>query len=202
MREEGLRGKVKGRFRPRATDSRHNPPVAENRLDRQFAVGRPLRAWVGDITSIPTRQSGLYLAVVIELRTRRVLGYRLSVRRPDDRVRQAFLNAWSASPVDAGVLFHSDRGSQYTSGNFGRTLAAHGFVPSMSRKGHCWDNAVAESFSAPLKNEEVTGVYETKAAAQAAIANSIHGFYDPTRLHSALGDLSPDDYANKLKQPA
>jgi transposase InsO family protein len=121
---------------------------------------------------------------------------------PDDLVQQAFLNAWSASPVPGGVLFHSDRGSQYASGEFQRTITALGFVPSMSRKGNCWDNAVAESFFATLKNEEVIGVYDTKAAAHAAIACYIHGFYNPQRLHSALGYLSPNDYANKLKQAA
>lgn len=202
MREDGLRGKTKGRFTPRTTDSRHGRPVAENRLDRQFAVDHPRPAWVGDITYVPTREGWLYLAAVIDLRTRQVLGYSLSERMPDDLVRQAFLNAWSASPVDPGVLFHSDRGSQYASGDFGKILAAHGFEPSMSRRGNCWDNAVAESFFATLKNEEATGVYQSKAAAHAAIARYIHGFYNPTRLHSALGYRSPNDYAKTLKQAA
>jgi transposase InsO family protein len=202
MREEGLSGKTKGRFTPRTTDSRHGRPVAENRLDRQFAVDSNVPAWAGDITYVPTREGWLYLATVLDLRTRQVLGYSLCERMPDDLVRQAFLNAWSASPVGAGVLFHSDRGSQYASGDFGKTLAAHGFVPSMSRKGNCWDNAVAESFFATLKNEEASGVYETRAAAHAAIASYIHGFYNPTRLHSALGYLSPNDYAKTLKQAA
>jgi transposase InsO family protein len=173
--------------------------VAENRLDRQFAVDSPVSAWVGDITYIPTREGCLYLATVIDLRTRQVPGYSLSERMPDDLVQHAFLNACSASPVKAGGLFHSDRGSQYASSHFVRTLAAHGFLPSMSRKGNCWDNAVAESFFATLKNEEVTGTYETKAAAHAAIANYIHGFYNPSRLHSALDYVSPNDYAKRLK---
>ncbi len=202
MLQEGLCGKTKGRFRPRTTDSRHTRPVAENRLDRQFAVDNPLPAWVSDITYIPTREGWLYLAAVIDLRTRQVLGYSLSERMPDDLVQQAFFNAWSASPVMGGVLFHSDRGSQYASGEFQRTITGLGFVPSMSRKGNCWDNAVAESFFATLKNEEVSGVYDTKAAAHAAIACYIRGFYNPQRLHSALGYLSPNDYANKLKQAA
>lgn len=176
--------------------------MADNRLNRQFAVDHPLPAWAGDITYIPTREGWLYLAVVIDLRTRQVLGYSLSERMPDDLVRQAFLNAWSASPAESGVLFHSDRGSQYASGDFSNTLAAHGFEPSMSRKGNCWDNAVAESFFATLKNEEVTGVYETKAAAHIAIANYIHGYHNPTRLHSTPGYISPNDYAKKLKQAA
>lgn len=199
MREEGLRGKLKGRFTPRTTDSRHGRAVAANQLARQFAVDNPVPAWVGDITYLPTREGWLYLAAVIDLRTRQVLGYSLSERMLDDLVRQAFLNAYSASPVGDGVLFHSDRGSQYASGNFGKTLAAHGFVPSMSRKGNCWDNAVAESFFATLKNEEATGLYDSKAAARLAIAHYIHGFYNPTRLHSALGYLSPNDYARRLK---
>lgn len=202
MREESLRGKTKGRFTPRTTDSRHGRPVAENRLDRQFAVDSQVPAWVGDITYVATREGWLYLAAVIDLRTRQVLGYSLSERMPDDLVQQAFLNALSASPVGAGVLFHSDRGSQYASGDFGKTLAAHGFEPSMSRKGNCWDNAVAESFFATLKNEEVTGVYATRASAHAAIASYIHGFYNPTRLHSALGYMSPNDYAKKRKHAA
>ncbi len=202
MREEGLRGKIKGRFKPRTTDSGHTRPVAENLLDRQFAVDSPVPAWVGDITYIPTREGWLYLATVLNLQTRQVLGYSLSERMPDDLVQQAFLNAWSASPVDGGVLFHSDRGSQYASGDFRNTITAHGFVPSMSRKGNCWDNAVAESFFATLKNEEATGVYASKAEAHAAIASYIHGFYNPTRLHSALGYLSPNDYARRLEQAA
>lgn len=202
MREEGLRGKTKGRFRPRTTDSRHSRPVAENRLNRQFAVDSPTPAWVGDITYIPTREGWLYLATVIDLRTRQVLGYSLSERMPDDLVQQAFLNAWTASPPSGSVLFHSDRGSQYASGQFQRTITSLGFEPSMSRKGNCWDNAVAESFFATLKNEEVTGTYDTKEAAHRAIANYIHGFYNPTRLHSALGYLSPDDYATRMKQAA
>lgn len=202
MREEALRGRIKGGFKPATTDSQHARPVAGNLLDRQFAVDSPASAWVGDITYLPTRQGWLYLAVVLSLQTRQVLGYSLSERMHDDLVQQAFLNAWTASPVAGGMLFHSDRGSQYASGAFGKTLAAHGFQPSMSRKGNCWDNAVAESFFATLKNEEVPRAYETKAAAHVAIASYIHGFYNPMRLHSALGYLSPNDYARRLRQAA
>ena len=121
---------------------------------------------------------------------------------PDTLVGQAFLNAHSACQAPAGTLFHSDRGSQYASGAFQSTLASHGFLPSMSRKGNCWDNAVAESFFATLKNEEVTGVYPTKVDAHEGIASYIHGFYNPTRLHSALGYVSPNNYAKTLKQAA
>lgn len=146
MREEGLRGKRKGRTRPRTTDSDHARPLAENLLARQFDVTNPTPAWVSDITYIATREGWLYLAVVLSIQTRQVLGYSLSDRMPDDLVEQAFLNAWQRSPGPQGALFHSDRGSQYASGDFRRTLRMLGFVPSMSRKANCWDNAVAESF--------------------------------------------------------
>lgn len=197
MREEGLRGKIKGGFKPRTTDSRHGRPVAENVLDRKFAVSHDKPAWVSDITYIPTREGWLYLAAVISLQTRQVLGYSLADRMPDELVLQAFENACSACPATAGLVFHSDRGSQYASGRFQNTLTELGLIQSMSRKGNCWDNAVAESFFATLKNEEVTGTYETMAQAHAAISSYIHGYYNPTRLHSALDYLSPNDYARR-----
>lgn len=200
MHEEGLRGKTKGHFRPRTTDSRHTRQISENRLDRRFAVTSQTPAWVSDITYIPTREGWLYLAMVINLQTRQVLGYSLADRMPDELVVKAFENAWTAQPAEAGLLFHSDRGSQYASGRFQATLAARGVVSSMSRIGNCWDNAVAESFFATLKNEEVTGTYATKAQAHLAIARYIHGYYNPTRLHSSLGYLSPNDYARKQRE--
>lgn len=126
MREEGLQGKVKGGFKPRTTDSQHRQPVAQNLLDRQFAVDSPVPAWVGDITYIPTREGWLYLAAVLSLQTRQVLGYSLSERMPDGLVQQAFLNAWAASPASEGMLFHSDRGSQYASRDFRATITALG----------------------------------------------------------------------------
>ncbi len=198
MREEGLRGKAKGRAKPRTTDSSHARPVAENLLDRQFDVTSLRPAWVSDITYIATRKGWLYLAVVMSIQTRQVLGYSLSDRMPDDLVEQAFMNAWPRSCGHRGVLFHSDRGSQYASHDFRRALTSLGFVPSMSRKANCWDNAVAESFFATLKNEEATGTYPTKSSAHAGIASYIHGFYNPTRRHSTLGNVSPDNYARTL----
>lgn len=202
MAEEGLRGRVKGWQRPRNAPRRDAPPPAENLLDRRFATNSAVPAWVGDITYLATREGWMYLATVISLQTRQVLGYSLSDRMPDDLVQQAFINAWSASPGEPGLLFHSDRGSQYTSADFGRTVSAHGAVQSMSRKGNCWDNAVAESFFATLKNEEATGVYDSKDQARESITTYIDGFYNPTRLHSTLGFVSPNDYARKLKTAA
>ena len=115
MREEGLRGKAKGRARPRTTDSAHTRPLAGNLLARRFEVTSSTPAWVSDITYIATREAWLYLAVVLSIQTRQVLGYSLSDRMPDDLVEQAFLNAWHRSPGERSVLFHSDRGSQYAS---------------------------------------------------------------------------------------
>jgi len=199
MREEHLRGRSKGRARPRTTDSCHTRPLAENLLARRFEVTSPAAAWVSDISYLETREGWLYLAVVLSVQTRQVLGYSLAARMPDDLVAQAFLNAWQRHPAESGILFHSDRGSQYASNSFRRTLTTLGFVPSMSRKGNCWDNAVAESFFATLKNEEAIEPYLTKAAAHVGIANYIHGFYNPNRRHSALRYLSPDNYARTLK---
>lgn len=202
MREEGLRGVSKRGFKPKTTDSKHSNPVAANLLDRKFAVDADTSAWVSDITYLPTREGWLYLAVVLSLRTRQVLGYSLADTMPDDLVQRALLNAYAASPAAPGTLFHSDRGSQYASKDVRNTLTPLGLVPSMSRKGNCWDNAAAESFFATLKAEEATGTYETKAAGHAGIASYIHGFYNPTRLHSTLGYLSPNAYALKLANDA
>lgn len=198
MREEGMRGVRKGRFTPRTTDSQHAHPVAANVLDRRFAIDADVEAWVSDITYVPTRDGWLYLAVVIALRTRQVLGYHLARHMREDLVTQALLNAVALAPEPDPIIFHSDRGSQYASAAFTRKLKALGFVASMSRKGNCWDNAVAESFFATLKAEEVTGPYEDETAAHRGIARYIHGFYNPHRMHSSLDYLSPNDFARTL----
>lgn len=199
MGEEGLKGARKGRFTPCTTDSRHTRPVAPNVLDRRFAVDANVDAWASDITYIPTRDGWLYLAIVIALRTRQIIGYCLASHMREDLVEQAFLNAYAFAPSAQGIIFHSDRGSQYASAKFAQVITPLGFIPSMSRKGNCWDNAVSESFFATLKTEEVTAPYENEAAAHEGIAGYIHGFYNPHRLHSSLGYLSPNDYAQKLR---
>jgi len=198
MREEGLRAVRKGRFAPCTTDSRHTRAIADNVLDRRFAVSADIAGWVSDITYVPTREGWLYLAVVIALQTRQVLGYSLADCMPDGLVLNALRNACQTQLPACGTLFHSDRGSQYASDDFRATIGALHMVASMSRKGNCWDNAVAESFFATLKTEEVTQPYETKQDAHRGIASYIHGFYNPVRLHSSLDYLSPDDYARKM----
>ncbi|MGN8262196.1 IS3 family transposase [Pseudomonas sp. SMSB3] len=202
MQEEHIRAKSKGGFRPCTTDSSHHMPVAGNVLDRQFSIDNPTPTWVSDITYLPTKEGWLYLAVVLSIQTRQVLGYSLSDRMPDTLVENAFLNAWNACSGTGGEIFHSDQGRQYASGKFRQTLASKDVQQSMSRRENCWDNAVAESFFATLKREEACGVYPTKRHAQLGIASYVHGFYNSSRLHSALGYRSPNDYARWLKQKA
>ncbi len=199
MREEGLRGVRKGRFVPRTTDSAHQRAIAPNVLQRRFGVDQAVRAWTSDITYVATREGWLYLAVIIALQTRQVLGYSLSDRMPDELVLNALRNACHLEAPPAGTLFHSDRGSQYASDDFRGALGALGMVASMSRKGNCWDNAVSESFFATLKTEEATEPYTTKQEAHRSIAQYIHGFYNPVRLHSSLGYLSPNEYARRMQ---
>ena len=200
MREERIQGKSKGGFRPCTTDSCHYLPVASTVLARQFSIDNPTPTWVSDITYLPTREGWLYLAIVLSIQTRQILGYSLSDRMPDGLVESAFLNAWSACSGSSGAVFHSDQGRQYASSKFRLTLAKKDFTQSMSRKGNCWDNAVAESFFATLKREEAFGVYPTKKQAQLSIASYVHGFYNSSRLHSALGYRSPNEYAKSLRQ--
>lgn len=199
MREEGLRGRSKGPAKPRTTHSAHSRSLAPNVLDRRFEVSSDTPAWVSDITCIPVHGGWMYLAVVLSVQTRQVLGYSLAARMTDTLVMQAFENAWSRFPVGPGVIFHSDRGGQYASQAFRSRLQGLGFVLSMSRRANCWDNAVAESFFSTLKNEEVPRSYPTQADASRGVNHYILGFYNPKRRHSSLGYLSPNDYAQKLK---
>lgn len=199
MREEGIRGVRKGRFVPRTTDSQHNRAIACNVLARRFSVDADVAGWVSDITYVPTREGWLYLAVIIALQSRQVLGYSLADHMPDELVLNALRNACHVQLPAASTVFHSDRGSQYASDDFRAAIGALQMLASMSRKGNCWDNAVAESFFATLKAEEITAPYETKQEAHRAIASYVHGFYNPLRLHSSLGYLSPNEYARKMK---
>lgn len=202
MDEEGLCGAIKGRFKPVTTNSKHGNAFAENVLERRFAIDVAPPAWVSDITYIPTRQGWLYLAVIIALQTRQVLGYCLADHMRDDLVLSAFHNATTIHGAAGGTIFHSDRGAQYTATAFKHAVTGQDFIQSMSRKGNCWDNAAAESFFATLKSEEVTRPYDNADAAHCGIASYIHGFYNPRRLHSALGYCSPNDYALRLKAAA
>lgn len=191
MRRNGLRGKRPRRFRV-TTQSQHAHPLAPNVLERQFAIAQPNRVWGADITYIPTGEGWLYLAVVLDLASRRVVGSALEPTLERDLVLAALQQALSQRRPAAGLLHHSDRGSQYACGEYRALLAQRGIAVSMSRKGDCWDNAVVESFFATLKTELVADArWATRSAATADIAHFIESWYNRQRRHSSLGYVSP-----------
>ena len=196
MREQGLAGTPKRRFRPMTTDSNHKDRVAENLLDRQFTVAGPNRAWVGDITYLRTRGGWVYLAVLLDLFSRKVVGWSLQAHMQTELCLQALRQAVTLRQPGPGLLHHTDRGSQYTSDDYQKELKALGATPSMSRKGNCWDNAVAESFFGTLEQEVVKQQDEwaDEEAARAAVSDYIHGFYNQRRRHSTLGQVSPVEF--------
>lgn len=194
MRAEGLRGKVRRRFR-RTTDSEHTLPVAPNTLDRQFDVEAPDRVWAGDITYIPLASGFTYLAVVMDLFSRRVVGWAMAEHLRTELVEDALETALGAREPAPNMLHHSDRGCQYASARYREKLARLGIRASMSRRGECYDNAVVESFFGTLKQELVRDArWTTHAEARAAIHTYIEVFYNRRRLHSSLGYRSPADF--------
>ena len=191
MRVRGLVARRRRRFRV-TTQSRHPFPIAPNVLARQFERARPDQAWVTDITYIPTGEGWLYLAVILDLCSRVAVGWAMSDRITDDFTLDALGMALARRRPPPGLLHHSDRGSQYASGDYQKILAENGIVCSMSRRGNCWDNAVAESFFATLKVELVhDATWATRALARTELFDSLELFYNGPRRHSALGYLSP-----------
>jgi transposase InsO family protein len=198
MTELGLESRRKRRFKA-TTDSKHGLPVAENVLDRKFEVDAPDVAWVTDITYVWTSEGWLYLAAILDLFSRRVVGFAMSERIDRALVLDALRVAVGRRLPNAGLVHHSDRGSQYASNDYRDALDELGVVCSMSRKGNCWDNAVAESFFATLKTELIyPRRFATRAKAREAIFDFIEGFYNPRRRHSTLGYLSPIDFELKF----
>jgi putative transposase len=177
------------------TDSNHNKPLFENILNRQFKVEKSNQAYVSDITYLWTQEGWLYLAIVIDLFSRKVVGWSMNHRMKSTLVCDALRMAiWQRKP-HAGLIVHSDRGSQYASHAYRKLLMLHGCVGSMSRKGNCWDNSVAESFFGHLKQERVQWqCYQTRLEAQQDVLNYITMFYNPHRLHSYLGYQSPNQF--------
>jgi transposase InsO family protein len=195
MRLQGLRAKAKRKFVPRTTDSAHGRPVAPNVLDRQFTAAEPNRKWAGDITYIPTDEGWLYLAGVIDLHSRRIVGWSMGDHMQTDLVADALSMALARRQPGAGLLHHSDRGVQYASDAYQSMLLDHGIQGSMSGKGDCWDNAVMESFWATLKTELVHQEhYATREQARQSIFEYIEVFYNRKRLHSSLGYVSPETF--------
>ena len=195
MRLEGLRARTKRKFVPRTTDSAHGRPIAPNVLDRQFQTSAPNRKWAGDITYIPTDEGWLYLAGVIDLCSRRIVGWSMADHMQTDLVADALSMAISRRRPGPGLLHHSDRGVQYASDDYQGLLKSHGIQASMSGKGDCWDNAVMESFWATLKTELVHHErYATRQEARKSIFEYIEVFYNRKRLHSSLGYVSPEAF--------
>ncbi len=191
MTERGLEGRRKRRFKA-TTDSKHKLPVAENILDRNFEVNAPDVAWVTDITYVWTAEGWLYVGALLDLFSRRVVGFAMSEHIDRALVLEALRGAVGRRVPNAGLLHHSDRGSQYASGDYQDALDDLGVVCSMSRKGNCWDNAVAESFFASLKTECVyTRRFATRAEARETIFEYIEVFYNRRRRHSTIGYMSP-----------
>lgn len=194
MQLHGLRAKQTRRFKA-TTDSKHTLPVAENVLARQFTVSAPDVAWSADITYIPTRQGWLYLAVVLDLFSRRVVGWSMHKRLKRSLVLDALKMALRGRSPAPGLIHHSDRGSQYASGDYQGLLQARQMVCSMSRRGNCWDNAPVESFFSTLKRELVHHRrYQTRAEARVDIFEYIEVWYNRLRRHSSLGYQSPAQY--------
>ena len=194
MRQAGIAAKTERKFRP-TTDSNHALPVADNVLDREFTPAGPNESWVADITYVPTREGWLYLAVVVDLFSRLVVGWSMASTMTSRLVVDAFSMAEAGRRPGPGLVTHSDRGSQYASEHHRRVLAEAGAVCSMSGRGNCWDNAPAESFFASLKKELVHGEdYATREEATGSIFEYVEVFYNRVRRHSSMGYVAPAEY--------
>jgi len=191
MRKHGFLPKTIRKFRI-TTDSRKSRHPAGNLLDREFAAQRPNEKWVADVTYIPTREGWLFLATVLDLYSRKIVGWSMSERLTSDLAQRALQSAIDTRQPSPGLLVHSDRGKEYYAGEYQQLLRHHGFVCSMSRRGDCYDNAVMESFFHSLKVEEVHHQdFRTRDEARAALFDYIELFYNRQRLHSSIGYCSP-----------
>ena len=198
MRAEGLRSIICKKFRGMTTDSRHNLPVAENLLDRDFEATDTKQKWVSDITYVPTAQGWVYLTIVMDLYDRKVIGWSVGTSMTTQATIQA---AWRMARqnrrVAPGMIFHSDQGVQYASYAFSDELKSSGVVQSMSRKGNCWDNAVAENFFKILKSEMVKHVrFHSVLQARKELFEFIEIWYNRKRKHAYLGYKTPEQYGN------
>ena len=193
LKRQGLRSTYKRPYRV-TTDSNHGKPVAPNVLQRRFEGWRINQAWVADITYVHTGEGWLYLATVMDLASRRIVGWSMSHRINADLVCQALKAAYWRRKPGPGLIMHTDRGSQYASDSYRRLIRDFRMTASMSRKGNCWDNAAMESFYKSLKVERIYQLrYDTRAHARLDIVDWIEGFYNRERLHSSIGYLAPVD---------
>ena len=194
MSQHGIMAKTKRKFRA-TTNSKHNTPVAENLLNRQFEVDAPNKVWAADITYIPTDEGWLYLATVMDLGSKRIVGLSMGERMTKELAMDALKVAIRQRKPMEGLIHHSDRGVQYASNDYQDLLAKHGMICSMSRKGDCWDNAAMESFFGSLKTECTHHRrYHSRSEARRDIFYYIEVFYNNERLHSTLGYRSPAQF--------
>jgi transposase InsO family protein len=194
MREEGLRGRAARRFRSVST-KRSDAPAPSNRLAGDFTASTPNQIWVGDLTQIRTREGWLFLAILLDLYSRKIVGHATAPRPEQELALQALAMAVAARKPQPGLVHHTDRGGQYLSAEYQDQLDCHGMICSMSRPGRCQDNAVAESFFHTLKAEWIHHFdFETREQARLAIFDYVEGFYNPTRMHSTLDYHSPNEY--------
>lgn len=201
MKDLGLNVKTKKRYKINTTDSNHDLPIAPNILNRDFYASKPDEKYVGDITYIPTNEGWLYLATVIDLYSRKIVGWSMDDTMKTSLVNDALNMAIKNRKPSKGLIWHTDRGSQYASYSHKDLLQEHAIIQSMSRKGNCWDNAVAESFFHTLKTELVYHeIYETKSQANQSIFEYIEVFYNRQRMHSANNNLSPVEFENKMSR--
>lgn len=196
MKELGLRSCVSRKFKVQTTDSNHDYPIAPNILNQQFTAEKPNQVWVADITYIACREGRLYLASLLDLYTREIVGWRLGHRMTTELVMGALEDAYAKKEPEEGLLHHSDRGSQYASEDYRKQLETYKMRASMSRKGNCYDNACIESFHSLLKKELVyCTTFRTKEQAKQAIFEYIELFYNRKRIHGSLGYMTPVQFS-------
>jgi transposase InsO family protein len=199
MRQHDLQSRKRRRFRVVTTDSKHGHPVAPNVLARAFAATAPNQTWLADITYVRTGEGWLYLALVLDLYSRKFVGWAMSESMPQELTLAALQMALGWRDPPAGLMHHSDRGSQYAAGDYRKVLAARGITVSMSRKGDCWDNAPMESANGTVKVECVHGVhFKTRAEAAQALVEYF-GYYNTDRMHSSLGYLTPSEFERRWR---
>lgn len=199
MREHNLSSRKRRRFRVVTTDSKHAHPVAPNILERDFMAGVPNQKWLADLTYVPTDEGWLYVALVLDLFARKIVGWAMSDTMPQELTLAALWVALGWRDPDPGLVHHSDRGSQYAADDYRAVLKARGIMVSMSRKGDCWDNAPMESANGTVKVECVNDEhFKTRADAERVIVEYI-GYYNTERRHSALGNLSPAEFERRWR---
>jgi transposase InsO family protein len=199
MRENGIRSKMKKKFKA-TTNSKHDHPVAKNILNREFSPKAPNMVWAGDITYIWTGEGWLYLAVILDLFSRQVVGWSMSERMTKELALKALRMAITKRKPAKGLIHHTDRGSQYACGTYRKLLNQIGAICSMSRKGNCWDNAVSESFFHSLKTEMIFfEEFKTRAEATSKVFEWIEVFYNRQRIHSSIGNKTPEQFEKLAK---